>query len=65
MTINKGMADRRMIAVSKELHAQLVAFAQADGRSIYWLTNKLLGEALRQVADEREAQEEAVDGSHA
>jgi predicted HicB family RNase H-like nuclease len=60
--MNETKKNRQMmLAVSKELHAQLVALAQADGRKIYWLTNDLLARALRQVADERELQEEATN----
>jgi predicted HicB family RNase H-like nuclease len=44
--MNATMEKRKVLVVSKELHAQMVALAKAEGRSVYWLTNKLLEGAL-------------------
>ena len=46
--MNATMEKRRVLVVSKELHAQMVALAKAEGRSMYWLTNKLIEQALKQ-----------------
>jgi predicted HicB family RNase H-like nuclease len=58
---NPYMTDRKTMAVANELHAAIAAKAQAEGRSVYWLTNKLLADALK--LDEvlkMEPQEEAT-----
>jgi len=59
--MNATMEKRKVLVVSKELHAQMVALAKAEGRSMYWLTNKLIADALK--LDEvlkMEPQEEAT-----
>lgn len=48
--MNATMEKRKVLVVSKELHAQVVALAKVEGRSVYWLTNKLIEQALKQEA---------------
>lgn len=46
--MNATMKKRKVLVVSEELHEKVVALAKAEGRSVYWLTNKLIEQALKQ-----------------